>query len=98
MPHHAVTNHNHPFESAKDLANLFSREPPHIAATRDEGCVKANAATAGEGIEEGRSSRAEGRERDVEVERGDLAGAVIAIIVVCKGVDGIGETVGRVLG
>ena len=89
MSHHTVPYHNDFFESAEDLTYLFSRKPAHITAAWDERCIEADATTARVCIEKGIPCWAQRREGHMKIKGGDLTGCVVAIVVVCEGIDDV---------
>lgn len=45
MPHHAIPNNDDLLEPAKDLTDLFGREPTHVTASRHVRSIIADTAT-----------------------------------------------------
>jgi hypothetical protein len=96
MSHHAVSNDYHFLEAADDGANFFCCEPAHVTATRHERGSEANTSTTRDCFEHVGACGANRCKRSVQVQAGDLAIGVVAILVIIESVEGVwGAVVGE---
>ena len=51
MPHHAIANNDNLAEAAQNVADLFSRKPPHVTASGHIRRIVSNAAAPGHRIQ-----------------------------------------------
>ena len=91
IAHHAVANDGYTLEFVEDLADLVGSVPSHITAAGRERSVDANPAAVGHGRQQTVLVGAEGRERVVQVERGE--GAIRRLSEVGKDVCDIRRTI-----
>ena len=86
MSHHAVSYDDNLLEAAEDLADFFCCEPALVAAARYEQRSETNTTTTRDCFKHVGACGAERSKRSVQVQAGDLAIGIIAVLVLIEDV------------